>query len=154
MELFLPGNFGGERVLYLDLDTAIVGPLDDLMAWNGERAVLSDFYHPKRMASGVLMWRDGIMTGVIEAFTDDPERIVAQYHRRMDHFLRLRLDRAERIQDLYPGQVVSYKADLRGWKKPFRQVEIPEAARIVCMHGKPTLSDLDPDDPVRNAWGS
>jgi len=153
MELFPSGLFSGHRVLYLDLDTVVVGGLDDLLAWDGHVAVLSDLYDPANMASGVLMWDGDAMAHVWDAFSSDPKGIMKRHPRRMDHFLRTFLHCADRIQDLFPGQVVSYKADLRGRRLPYRRVEIPEEARLVCFHGKPTPADLPEDDPVRREWG-
>ena len=45
LELFRPGALPvGERVLYLDLDTTIVGPIDDLLARPEPFLALADFY--------------------------------------------------------------------------------------------------------------
>ena len=153
ISLFEPGLFTGDRVLYLDLDTVVVGDLGDLLAWDGRVAVLSDFYHAANMASGVMLWRGDELSHIWDAFSRDPEGIMRRHPRRMDHFLRTFLNRADRIQDLFPGQVVSYKADLKGRHRPYRRVEIPEEARLVCMHGRPTLTDLPDTAPVRKAWG-
>src|SRR5574343_1175030 len=46
--LFSPDAFeSGERVLYFDLDTAIVSKLDDIAAYKGDFAILRDFYRPE-----------------------------------------------------------------------------------------------------------
>lgn len=156
MFMFQRGLFTGRRVLYLDLDTVIVGDLSGLMSYEGHVAVLSDLYDPANMASGVMLWRGDEMAHIWDTFSRDPEGIMARHPRRMDHFLRKFLNKADRIQDFFPGQVVSYKADLRGRKLPYRPdqgIEIPNEARLVCMHGRPYLNELERDNPVRKAWG-
>lgn len=154
MEMFRPGLFTDQRVLYLDLDTVVVGDLSDILVWNQRVAVLSDFYDPANMASGMMLWQGDQMRHIWLDFSLAHEIIMRKHPRRMDHYLRGFLnDHRPRIQDLFPGQVLSYKADLRGRTEPYKEIEIPEEARLVCMHGRPTLTDLDPDDPVRKEWG-
>jgi len=153
MEMFRPGLFIDERILYLDLDSVVVGDLSELGGpAMGRTLVLSDFYDPTNMASGVLSWFGGAMHHIWIDFQHDPGAVVRTHHRRMDHYLRRFLHNEARFQDQLPGQVVSYKADLRGRREPYRRIAIPEDARVVCMHGRPTLTDLDPDDPVRKEW--
>lgn len=162
MELFRPGVFGeGRRVFYLDLDTVIVGDLSELLSYDGPMACLSDFYGPTNAASGVLAFPAelGVAREIWDDFSRDPVDVVRRHPRRMDHYLRRFLDRhdgrgapADRLQDLYPGQLASYKADLRGRRPPYREIAIPDGARAVCFHGRPEPRDLDPDDPVRKEW--
>src|ERR1700737_4626659 len=51
MELFRPGIVGD--IFYLDLDTVIVRPIEHL-ATGGKLTLLSDFYHVKPIASGLM----------------------------------------------------------------------------------------------------
>jgi len=65
IELFKPGRFGG-RVLYLDLDTLLLGPLDDIIDYNAEFALAPDgapnfkggegLAVVKRYNSSVMVW--------------------------------------------------------------------------------------------------
>ncbi|MEA1909917.1 MAG: hypothetical protein U9M89_02770 [Patescibacteria group bacterium] len=41
------------------------------------------------------------------------------------------------FQDLYPDDVVSYKAHCCEGRNPRRFKSIPEKAKIICFHGKP-----------------
>ena len=53
VELFRPGLFD-RPVLYLDLDSLPIGSLEEIASYRGSLAALSDFYEPKKLASGVL----------------------------------------------------------------------------------------------------
>lgn len=132
IELFRPGLFGGP-VLYLDLDTLVLGDLSEIVSYDGPFAMLSDFYRPKVAQSGVMMWTPSDETAAIyETVRADEARILYSY-RGDGEFLHDQLPSADRIQDLCPGQVVSYKVHAR--QGP------PENARLVCAHGPPKWND-------------
>lgn len=124
LELFRPGHFDGP-VIYLDLDTLVLGDLSPLEAYaDGPLATLSDFYRPQMSASGVLCWSDDP-----ELWDVRPKAVTAR--RRMD----LWLDKHgpwRRIQDGVDG-VYSLKAHARSGP--------PEGAMLVCGHGNPRFSD-------------
>lgn len=129
MDPSIPGDF-----LYLDLDTVITGPLDDILAVR-KLTLLRDFY------------RDGkkLKAGLGGGFMYLPEECRAQVwkfwmtnpalHMRMfcrgDQWLfeRFWLNTAAKWQDVVPGQVVSYKVHC--------QNGVPPDTRVVCFHGKP-----------------
>ena len=52
--LFKPGVLEG-RVLYIDLDTVIVGDLDPLAQYDGRFAILRDLFRPQHYGSGVML---------------------------------------------------------------------------------------------------
>lgn len=135
VELFRPGSFPeGHLVLYVDLDTLIVGSLEPFASYAGELATLSDFYRPRIIASGVMLFRPGERTArIYDAFRRDAERIMAAHRSRSDFWYAKVMGTPDRIQQLYPRSVVSLKEDTRGGP--------PEGAAIVCGHGKPRLSD-------------
>jgi hypothetical protein len=54
------------------------------------------------------------------------------------------MGRGHFIQDLYPGLVVSSKAHCR--------TGLPENARVVCMHGRPRMTELEPTHWLRRQW--
>src|SRR4029077_4234365 len=55
LALFRKGLFpDGDRVLFFDLDTLIVGAIDRLAAYNGDFAILQDFYRPLGLQSSVM----------------------------------------------------------------------------------------------------
>lgn len=123
------------RVLYMDLDTVPVGPLDDLAAYTGPLAMLSDLLDPRFAASGVMLYEAGAETYLYRAVADaeeEPRFLFARYP-RSDYYYREVMDPpALRIQDLFPGRVVSLKRE--GRRGP------PDGASLVCGHGVPRLS--------------
>jgi hypothetical protein len=132
--LFEPGRFTG-RCLFFDLDTIITGCLNDLADYSGEFAMLSDFYRPQHLASGVMAW-DAEAAGDI--FTRWRDFGMPQSDRRGDGgWIGDMRPNANRLQNLFPGQLVSFKANCREGA--------PDGARVVCFHGLPRphqLSDL------------
>lgn len=136
IELFRPGLFGGP-VLYMDLDTLPVGDLSDLLSYDGDFCILSDFNRPSRYQSAVMGFTQGEHTDAIyERFVDDPAGYMARFRSDQEFIedtLRVHGFDADIIQDRYPSQCVSLKKHAR--RGP------PEGARLVCGHGSPRLSE-------------
>lgn len=136
MELFSPDIKGD--FLYLDLDTLIVGDIGDLFV--GCFTMLSDFYHPSRLASGMMFLPEKDRSAVWEEWIKAPEEIMPKYRGWGDGgFIAEVMPNAARWQDIRPGQVVSYKAHVR---KSTRASEtgagaVPKDARVCCFHGQP-----------------
>lgn len=127
LALFRPGLFPqGDRVLYLDLSNLITGPLDAIAAYDGPFATLRDFYRPEGLQSAVMAWRAGDHTDIWTSYqaagcpTIDPMGDQAWIE-------RTQLQTAVRLQDVFPGAIVSYK-QISG---------PPEKASIVKFHGAP-----------------
>lgn len=146
LALFSPSTFeDNDRVLYLDLDTLILGDLSPLTAFagkgpNGRLIVLRDFYRPLHYGSGVMAFRGGQLVGIYERFKKESathiqksgpfwgdQQVMEQYW-----------PGALFWQDLVPaGTILSYKVHLMGQHNP------PPECSIVCLHGKPKLGDID-----------
>ena len=139
VELFRPGLFNGP-VLYLGLDTLPVGDLSDIASYDGPLAVLSDFYQGRKMiGTGVMAWTPGEHTErIYEAFTKDPEGIIGRGG-RSDYFYRQHMADADRLQDLYPGQIVTLKPIRGEHPEPIKHGP-PEGARLVAAHGRPRFT--------------
>jgi hypothetical protein len=145
VEWFRPGLSLDGTVIAIGLDTLIVGPLDDLArfgatdATRGKLATIHDFYMPHVRASGVMLWQSDIMAPLYEDFLRVGPATVMARHPRMDFWLRRQLEQhyaptqVAVIQELYPRQVVSFKAHARNGPT--------QDARIVCGHGQPQFSD-------------
>lgn len=148
MELFRPGRLdGGQLVLYLDIDVLLLGDLSSIQAYQGRLACLADLFRPDTMiSSSVMLWRGPAMRRAWLDFVADPDRVMREHPSRMDHFLKHYLGPGDRIQDLWPGLVVSYKRDCRKQGAP------PEGAAIIDFHGRPKIPNLEPDHWARHAW--
>ena len=133
IELFRPGLFT-DRVLYLDLDTLVVGDLSDVCNYRGPFAMLADFYKARRGKkegeSGVMAWTPGPHTEAIyRAFVAKDRKPAGP---RDGAFIRRHV-KHEYLQDLFPGQIVSLKVHARSGPPP--------GSRLTCGHGRPRLSD-------------
>ena len=124
-DVFAPG----ERVLYFDLDTLIIGDLRDFARYSGTFAALSDPYHPQHIGSAVMAWEAGRLDHVWRIWHGAGR---PQFDRNGDQrFIESMQPTVDRWQERFPGQVVSYKVDC--WK----QGRIPEGVRVLCFHGHP-----------------
>lgn len=135
LEIFSPDVTGD--FLYLDLDTIIVGPIDDLFT-AGKLTVLADFNLPKPdfMATGVMFVTEHERACVWAEWIRDPQGHMARHGGNGDGgFLsQFWKKKAARWQDLMPGKIVSYKLHCRNG--------VPKDASVVCFHGKPKPKDV------------
>lgn len=132
LELFdpeLPGDF-----LFVDLDTVIVGDLEDIEGVS-KLTLLRDFYRDGKrlkegLGGGLCYLPDAARRPVWDDFTANPLLSMRLYPRG-DQFLfeKHYLNTAARWQDVLPGQVVSWKVNC--------QNGVPPEARVICMHGQP-----------------
>ena len=124
----------GRRVLFLDLDTVIVGNMDCLLEYDGQFAILRDFYQPNGYGSAIMSIEPGIGAYLWEQFTPD---VMRRLHGDQD-WIRAN-SQCDQWQDLYPGKIVSYKVHC--------QHGIPEGAAVICFHGEPR-----PHEVTRLSW--
>jgi hypothetical protein len=125
-------------VLYFDLDTTIVGPLEALVAAAAahQLVMLRCVYSENRFGSGIMAW-NAPMDGVFRRFASVPETWMRRHSTDGDQgFLRYCMEqghapKCKTWQDLLPGACVSYKAAVRG------RSAIPDGASVVYHHGKP-----------------
>lgn len=150
IELFQPGFIKSETI-YLDLDTVITGPLDDLFKLPSDFAMLENMSNPEMVGSGVMWFRDQAPVGVYEKFVKQPQAWIAHHERNAHHsylgdqaFIMDALgdQNIARIQDGFPG-IHSYKRTCRAG--------LPKDARIVVFPGSPKPTELT-DDWLVEAW--
>lgn len=122
--LFAPGRFPKGWVLYLDLDTVILGDLTPLAGYRGEYAILRDVWTPSIGQGAVILWRSGFGAHIWEAAIRAPRNP----RQRADYQLAALTPGREYLQDLYPGLFRSYKAEA---------LEGPGDAAVVYLHGRP-----------------
>ena len=139
MLLYKPGNGLTGRVLALDLDTVVTGPLDEIAAYGGAFCVLEDFYEPGQAGGGVVSFRAGEWAERLwQPLIDDPWAVHRATRGSERMWYRRALDRPDFWQHLLPGQIVSYKP------RPGARLEaLPEGARMVCFHGRPRPHEAD-----------
>jgi len=124
--LFKSGVLSGQT-LFVDLDTVLVGNIDEIADYQGDFCILRDFHHNLQYGSGLMCFNPEKTTHIWRTF-------VAQgcpsFKLGDQAFIEQMMPDADFFQDRLPGQVVSYKVHCakRG---------IPPYARIVCFHGLP-----------------
>lgn len=132
MELFRPDIKGD--FLYIDLDTLITGPLDSFFSLK-RSALLSDFNRPALAQSGVMYLTEDDRAIVWDRFARAGVNATMRKYRGDGEFIRDALPDANRLQDVVPGAIVSYKVD----KVKERGVQ---GASLVRFHGKPRPRDV------------
>lgn len=134
LALFKPGVFdNGERVLYFDLSAVICGRLDEIADYQGNFAILRDFYRPHGLQSSVIAWRSPYMSGPVGGIWAEwlmsgrPET-----HGGDQEWIEECFDRhgvaPDILQDRFPGVFASFKVS--GEK-------IPQKASVIICHGQP-----------------
>jgi len=130
--LFKDGLFPkNERMVYFDLDTLIVSNIDEIVAYDGDFATLTDFYWPSRLGPAVMMWRAGFATEIWEEWDAQ-----GRPHNKLGDLgwinsLRDRVfkDDVGLLEDIFVDKFVSYKQSAT--------IAPPKGAAVVCFHGLP-----------------
>lgn len=133
IELHRPENFDG-RVLYLDLDTSVVGSLEEIASYDGSFGMINDWIHDWHGASGVMAWEHTERTCDLiygEFLRSTPEGAMAS-HRGHQSWVNGSVE-WDPLREMYPGQIVSRWLEC--------EAGVPENARIVCWHGTPRPRD-------------
>lgn len=131
--MFKAGLFPrGQRCVFFDLDTLVIGRLDEIVAYQGQFATLRDFYLPQRVGPAVILWRAG---GVAATIWDEWQAQGKPRNPMGDLWWINQLDQGrfaahcDKLQDLFPGKFASFKVDC----KP----HAPKGCAVVCFHGQP-----------------
>lgn len=146
MELFRSDVFSlNDRILYFDLDTAITGNIDFFFEKGHGFSGLSDFYHPQKFASGVMLWDAIYGYHLFEIFKKNPSKFWT--NRAGDqHFIERHLLPSQQghqfIQNRWPDRVISYKVNMLKHKLK----TVPETASVVCFHGRPKIWNCGNED--------
>lgn len=141
LDLFKPGQFSG-RVLYLDLDSTVIGSLDDLATIPAPFAIIKNFKEFKEpnkalFNSSVMRWDAGAADHLFTNFTSD---VMDRMNGDQDFISEQMPDAAT-----FPGDwCVSYKVS-----RYAKLNTMPKDSRVVCYHGQPKPWDLPDDDLQR-----
>lgn len=136
----------GERVVFMDLDTLIIGELDPLADYSGKFATLKDFYYPNQLGPAIIAWEASDLSHSIY------EEWKASGYTTQGHgdlWWLNNLDqgrfakRIDKLQDLFPGMFVSFKSHCHPYP--------PKSAKVVCFHGQPRPHNC-PEKWVSDVW--
>lgn len=133
MALYRPDNGLEGRVLAMDIDSLVVGSLDDIASYDGAFCTARDF-------------NAGYMDGFLRSFVAGEhaylwENATSDYSQEIPYF-QSQLKDVDYWQDLYPGQLASYKNECRTKRTPHRPL-YPENTRIISFHGQPKIHEVD-----------
>lgn len=129
----LPDNAPKGRMLFIDLDTLIVGNIDHYIKQNEGFVVLQDLWARKdNVGSAIMSFEVGKHTHIWDTFIKDPDAAIKSLHPHGDQKWVQR-QQPQRLywQNMYPNQIVSFKSHCRNG--------VPSAAKIICYHGKPSI---------------
>lgn len=123
------------RVLFLDLDTLIIKNIDHFVTQPSGFVILRDLWSGgNNVGSAIISFDVAAHTQIWNSFIPNPQAIINSLHPHGDQKW-IQQTQVERTywQDLYPNDVVSFKLQcLQG---------LPDAASIVCFHGKPSIPE-------------
>lgn len=141
----------GTQLFYFDLDTLITGNIDKLLSLKTtQMVVLKDFYYgvaksATKIGSGLMTWKHGKYCHIWNKFITNPEKHVAAAGTYGDQWwIEQRVNDYLFWQDIFPDQVVSFKVHCRKG--------LPNNARIVCYHGRPSIPESMSDIITVDKW--
>ncbi|TNC82365.1 MAG: hypothetical protein C9356_04950 [Oleiphilus sp.] len=151
LALFKPGLAKMQgRVLFLDLDVVIVGPLDDFFAFGGTVAMIENWYQPGQQVgqASVMCFDAGGPRALLERYQADPLSVLKRYPTEQAYISGALGEDCYFFPDAWCR---SYKKHCmpQGMHKFFgSENHLPEGARILVFHGRP-----NPPDAIVGQWG-
>jgi hypothetical protein len=164
LALFKPNAFEpGERALFFDLDTIVLGNIDDVAAYDGRLAMLGDPRPSSRLGSGIMAWRAGEYDFIWHKW------VLSGYPKRLSGdqaWIAEMVPDAVRLQEIFPGRLWSFKIECTGGTRPtktlfqerwkslkatYLDLPYPRGASIVYFHGRPKPDNCR-SKWVREAW--
>lgn len=132
--LFKHGHFDeGDQIFFVDLDTVITGPLDDVLNYTGKFCILRDFYRGgDSYQSSFMSWQANHLAYVWEDYVAAgyPEIIGGD-----QTWLEQKVKGAKIWQLEFPRSFVSYKVHCRHG--------IPRDAKVCIFHGLPRPHEIE-----------
>ena len=152
IELFRKGVIETKRAVYFDLDTVIVGNIDDVLDLKTDFGALQPWNEKNRSmgmcASGMMSWScngSGDFSFIYNEFEIKKSK---DFPSGDQHYINYSLKKHgtqfEPLQNLVKG-IYSYKRNIRGGR-------LPKDAKIICFHGKPRPNKLMDISWVKNNW--
>ena len=127
--LFREGLFDEERALFFDLDTFIVRNIDELASYDGDLAMLGDFWVSNMIASGVMAWNTKKTGYLWEKYVEQGKPQPNDGSLGDRWWIQQNCHTCDILQHYFPDAFVSYKSSC---------VEaVPRTASVCCFHGHP-----------------
>ena len=145
--MFKRGLFpDGERMIFFDLDTLIVGSLEKIIGYKGQFATLEDFYQPQRLGPAIIAWEAGAFAASIweEWVSEGKPRHPMGDLWWLNNLQQGRFPKMiDKLQTLFPGDFCSFKRDCK--------TTFPKGSKVVCFHGEPRPHNCD-EEWVKQCW--
>lgn len=134
------------QIFFFDLDTVIVGDLDEIFEYRGDFIILRDFYRANGFGSGLMSWRP---PAVDHMWKNYPRGHKCPHGDQ--GWPEQQYPNADIWQEKYPEKVISYKVHIvnqgrQPSPKFTKHGGTLDTASIVCFHGKPLPHE------VREQW--
>lgn len=122
----------GDQIFFIDLDTVIVGNIDNILSYSGDFIILRDFYRKTGLQSAFMSFAPDAVNFMWERFTPGTTCKNGDQGWPEIHY-----PHADIWQHEYPDSFVSYKVHCIK--------TLPKQASVVCYHGNPrphTMSEI------------
>lgn len=124
-----------DQIFYFDLDTVIVGNLDEILSYRGDFIILRDPYREKFFGSGLMSWKPLAVNHMYQNYVS--EGTYQKLARGDQGWPELQYPTADIWQDLFPSKIISYKCNVIGSPRYSYPPGDLSTASIVYFHGKP-----------------
>jgi hypothetical protein len=157
-ESWYPGWWGKIPILseakafYMDLSVAIVGNIDHMLEDTGKFCVCRDFMKPDHINTKIMSWNQEThynpgLYRIVNGFSVNPNRIMDEYQSWPSKwgdqgYVEFQNPERRYFQDVWPGQILSYKEDVGQVGKKELAEKYPEC-RILAFHGNPRPEDTE-----------
>ena len=139
MNLFSPELKELRPFLYMDIDTAVLKSIADLIPPEGKQnlfVALRDFYRPAKLASGLMWIPDNCFMDKIYAEWIKLPSIIMKRFRGDQDFISSVANANLYWQDISKPEFITTFKPNRVWR-----TEFPAASAIVCFHGIPRIPE-------------
>ena len=141
IELFRPDIIAGGNFLFADLDTVFLkGIPEDFKTLTKTAPLRSVSGVDRYINSGLMFIAQDCPKAIWEDFVKEPEALIQRFKSHPKRvmgdqdYLNPYLVDCPKLQELFPGQIVSYKVNLRT-RRHNGMPKSPE--HIICFHGQP-----------------
>ncbi|MDR3078992.1 MAG: hypothetical protein LBU15_03060 [Rickettsiales bacterium] len=152
------GGLEGQRVLYFDLDTVLVGNIDSFfeIPRGDEFYIIRDWNHGRNAAIGqasCYSWRVGTLGYVKSYFEEHWGEVHRKFGSASQEYLSSKVMEKFGKMNFWPDSWCrSFKchclpSPLIPFLRRFKMATIPAGARVICFHGRPK-----PEDAALGLW--
>ena len=141
MELYSPKMLNLRPFLFVDLDTAVLGSLNELVAQIPDQNMyvpLEDFYQKNKLLATGLLWMPKDNEKINRVWIEWIKAKCPATETRMDYFLRGVI-----TPDMFWQQITKDIGDFKPRRQPL--MENPTGYKVVCFHGRPSIWEADID---------